>query len=386
MAHYTTIMNELLHLIPRHRFETIVNHYSGDRYVKRFNCWNQFTTLLYAQASGKDSLREIEHSFAVNAERLYHLGLPQIKRSTLADANKARSYQIFEDMFYRFLERCKDVTPKHKFKFKNPLYTLDATVIDLSIRAFPWAKFMAKKGALRLHYEFDHSGEIPSFLVITDAKQHEVTVTQKNFDIISDSIYCFDKGYLSYGWFRRINDAKAFFVTRARDNMRYKVIGQHDRPNKKGVLSDEIIALYGTVKSEDYLESLRLIRYHDKDTDKTLTFLTNNFRLSSMAIAHIYKARWQIEIFFKWVKQNLKIKTFFGTSKNAVLTQIWVAMCYYLALAYIKYQTRYRYSLYYLHRVIGETLLSRFSIIDLLRASERILPKLKKDEYQYVFL
>lgn len=386
MAHYTTIMNELLHLIPRHRFETIVSRYSGDRYVKRFNCWNQFTALLYAQASGKDSLREIEHGFTVNSDRLYHLGLPQIKRSTLSDANKTRSYQIFEDMFYHFLERCKDVTPKHKFKFKNPLYTLDATVIDLSIRAFPWAKFMAKKGALRLHYEFDHSGEIPSFLVITDAKQHEITVTQKNFDIISDSIYCFDKGYLSYSWFRRINDAKAFFVTRARDNMRYHVIGQHDKPNKKGVLSDQIIALEGTIKSEDYPESLRLIQYHDKETDKTLTFLTNNFRLSSMTIIHIYKARWQIEIFFKWVKQNLKIKTFFGTSKNAVLTQIWVAMCYYLALAYIKYQTRYRYSLYYLHRVIQETLLSRFSIIDLLRASERILPKLKQDEYQYVFL
>lgn len=386
MAHYTTIMNELLHIIPRHRFDTIVNRYSGDRYVKRFSCWNQFTTLLYAQASGKDSLREIENSFAVNADRLYHLGLPQIKRSTLADANKTRGYQIYEDLFYRFLERCKDVTPKHRFKFKNPLYTLDATVIDLSIKAFPWAKFMAKKGALRLHYQFDNSGQIPSFLVITDAKQHEITIAQKNFDIISDSIYCFDKGYLSFDWFRRINKAKAFFVTRARDNTRYQVIGQHAEPNKKGVLSDEAIALYGSIKSENYQGYLRLIKYQDKETDKTLTFLTNNFHLSALTIAQIYKARWQIEIFFKWIKQNLKIKTFLGTSKNAALTQIWVAMCYYLALAYIKYQTRYRYSLFYLHRVIGETLMSRFSLIDLLRASESILPKLKQDEYQYVFL
>lgn len=386
MAHYTTIMNELLHLIPRHRFETIVNRYSGDRYVKRFNCWNQFTTLLYAQASGKDSLREIEHGFMAHSDRLYHLGLPQIKRSTLADANKTRSYQIFEDLFYRFLERCKDVTPKHKFKFKNPLYTFDTTVIDLSLTIFPWARYMAKKGALRLHYEFDHSGHIPSFLVITDAKCGDITVARKNFDIISDSIYCFDKGYLDYSWFRRITDQKAFFITRARENLSHKVIGQHDEPNKKGVLSDCLIELCGNPKSENYPYQLRLIRYYDKDRDKTLVFLTNNFHLSALTIAQIYKARWQVEIFFKWIKQNLKIKTFFGTSKNACLTQIWIAMCYYLILAYIKYQTRYRYSLFYLHRVIGETLLSRLSLIDLLRASERILPILKREEYQYTFL
>ncbi len=188
MAHYTTIMNELLHLTPRHRFETVVNNLSGNRYVKSFDCWNQFTVLLYAQASAKDSLRDIEQAFKVNSERLYHLGLPAIKRSTLADANKTRSYYIFESLFYRLLERCKDITPKHKFKFKNPLYTLDATIIDLCLAAFPWAKFRTTKGALKLHYQFDHSGSIPSFLVVTDAKQHEIKVAQKNFAILSDSI------------------------------------------------------------------------------------------------------------------------------------------------------------------------------------------------------
>ncbi len=386
MAHYTTIMNELLNLIPRHRFETVVNNLSGNRYVKRFDCWNQLTVLLYAQASAKDSLRDIEQAFKVNSERLYHLGLPTIKRSTLADANKTRSYRIFESLFYRLLERCKDITPKHKFKFKNPLYTLDATIIDLCLAAFPWAKFRTTKGALKLHYQFDHSGSIPSFLVVTDAKHHEVRVAQKNFDILADSIYCFDKGYLDFGWFRRIKEAKSCFVTRAKDNLNYAVIGQHNEPNKKGVLSDEIITLSGYYQSKDYPEKLRLIHYYDKKTDKTLTFLTNNFSLCSLTIAQIYKARWQIEIFFKWIKQNLKIKTFLGTSKNAVLTQIWVAMCYYLILAYIKYQTKYKYSLFYLHRVIKETLLSRYTLIDLLHASERILPKLKREEFQYAFL
>jgi len=385
MAHYTTIMNELLNLIPRHRFETIVKNSSGDCYVKRFGCWNQLTVLLYAQASGRDSLRDIEQTFKVNTERLYHLGLPAIKRSTLADANTSRDYRIFEGLFYRLLERCKEITPKHKFKFKNPLYTLDATVIDLCLASFPWAKFRTTKGALKLHYQFDYSGQIPSFLVVTDAKHHEVQVAQKNFDILADSIYCFDKGYLDFGWFRRIKEAHSCFVTRAKDNLKYTVIGQHNQANKKGVLSDEIISLSGYYQSKDYPDKLRLIRYYDKETDKTLVFLTNNFGLCALTIAQIYKARWQIEIFFKWIKQNLKIKTFLGTSKNAVLTQIWVAMCYYLLLAYIKYQSRYKYSLFYLHRVIKETLLSRFTLIDLLRASERILPRLKDTEAQFAF-
>lgn len=385
MAYYTTVMNELLHLIPRHHFETVVNKLSGNLYVKRFDCWDQLTVLLYAQASGKDSLRDIEHAFRVNSERLYHLGLPDIKRSTLADANATRDYHIFENLFYRLLERCKNVTPRNKFRFKNPLYTLDATVIELCLTAFPWAKFKATKGALKLHYQFDHAGEIPSFMVVSDAKRSEVNIAQKNFTIISDSIYCFDKGYLDFDWFRRIKGAKAYFVTRAKDNLSYTVIGQHNLPNKKGVLSDEIIALRDYYSARNYPDNLRLIRYYDKETDKMLVFLTNNFNLSSLTISQIYKARWQIEIFFRWIKQNLKIKTFLGTSKNAVLTQIWVAMCYYLLLAYIKYQSHYKYSLFYLHRVIKETLLARFTLIDLLRASERILPRLKDVEAQLSF-
>jgi len=378
-------MNELLHLIPRHRFETVVNSLGANRYVKHFSSWNQLTVLLYAQSSGKDSLRDIEQAFCVNSSRLYHLGIYSVKRSTLADANRTRSYQVFEDLFYRFLDRCKDVTPKHKFKFRNPLYTLDATVIDLCLTSFPWAKFRTSKGALKLHYQLDHCGNIPDFLVITDAKHHEVTIAQEKLCIIPDSIYCFDRGYLNFGWFRRIDEAESYFVTRAKDNTGYSVIGQHDGPNKKGVLSDEIIKLNGYYEIKRYPDPLRLIHYYDKETDKTLIFLTNNFKLSSLTIAQIYKARWQIEIFFRWIKQNLKIKTFLGTSKNAVMTQIWVAMCYYLMLAYIKYQTRYKYSLFYLHKAIKETLNCRFSLIDLLRASEKILPKLKQDEYQYVF-
>jgi hypothetical protein len=243
MSHYNTILGQVLQLIPRHQFETIVKHHSGDRYVKRFNSWNQLTTLLYAQASGKESLREIEHGLAINDQRLYHLGLPHIKRSTLADANQSRSYCIFEKLFYRLLTRCQDLTPKHKFRFNNPLYTLDATVIDLCLSMFPWARFVKTKGAIKLHYQFDHSGNIPAFLVITDAKRHESGVIKERFAITADSIYCFDRGYTDFSFYRRITKAGAFFVTRAKDNLDYQITGQHTETLKKGILSDESIRL-----------------------------------------------------------------------------------------------------------------------------------------------
>ena len=386
MAYSTTIMNELMHLIPRHRFETVVKNLSGDRYVKRFDCWDQLTVLLNAQASGKNSLRDIEQAFKVQSDRLYHLGLPPVKRSTLADANKNRPSEIFEGLFYQILERCKDITPKHKFRFKNPLYTIDASTIELCLAAFPWAKFRTAKGALKLHCQLDHSGNIPSFLVVTDGKQHEIKATRKNFDLLPDSIYCLDRGYTDFSFFREILEAKSTFVTRAKDNMGYQVTGQHTTDNKKSVLSDEIIELSGFYSNRDYPDKLRLVRYYDKETDRIFDFLTNNFALSALTIAQIYKARWQIEAFVKWIKQNLKIKTFLGTSKNAVMTQIWVAMIYYLLLTYIKYQTRHKYSIFYLHRAIKETLMAPIALIDLLRASEKTIPKLKQEEYQYAFL
>jgi len=385
MSHYNTILNQLLHLFPRHQFETITNRHAGDHYVKKFSCWNQYTALLYAQASGKESLREIEQGLHLNNRRLYHLGLPQLKRSTLADANQRRSYQIYETVFYQLLKQCKDIAPTHKFRFKHPLHTLDATTIDLCLSSFPWARFRTAKGAIKLHYQFDHAGHIPDFLIVTDGKEHDVTIAKQSIDIIPDSIYCFDKAYIDFKWFWHIHKSRSFFVTRAKDNLNYEVTGQHAQSKKKAVRSDEVIVLSGYYKSKDYPGYLRLIQYYDKETDKTLTFLTNNFRLSATTIAAIYKARWQIEIFFKWIKQNLKIKTFLGTSKNAVLTQIWIAMCYYLMLAYIKYQTKYRYSLFYLHRVIKETLLSKFSLIDILRLSTEHLCSIKQSEHQYVF-
>lgn len=381
MAHSNTLIHELLRLIPRHQFDSIVKNHNGNRYVKRFDCWQHLVTLLYAQAADKSSLREIEQGMEVNDPRLYHLGLTKIRRSTLSDANKKRPCEIFQALFYKLSERCQTLTPKHKFKFNNPLYTWDATLISLCLSLFSWSKFGQTKGALKLHVQLNHNGHIPDFIVASPAFHHESMIVKRHFQITPDSIYCFDRGYNDYSLYRRIHNAKAFFVTRPKDNMHYTVTGQHSNPLKNGVLSDEII----TLTNDDHQKPLRLVRYYDHESGELFEFLTNNFHLSAKTIADIYQSRWQIEAFFKWIKQNLKIKTFLGTNQNAVLSQIWVAMCYYLLLAYIKYQTKFKKSLFYLHKLIQDALFSRLTLIDLLTVSTKRLERFKTNEFQLSF-
>ena len=379
-------MHQLLSLTPRHHFEKLVAALDTDRYVKTFTTWNQFSTMLYAQASDKQSLRDIQNSVAAQGSKLYHIGLPEgVKRSTLSDANKNRSCAVFENLFYAMLDRCKDITPKHKFRFKNPLYAFDATTIDLCLEAFPWAKFRAAKGAIKLHCQLDYAGNMPCFVAATDGKCNDVRAAKSFFNVVPDSIYCFDKGYTDFSWYRHIDINGAFFVTRAKENLQYTVAGQQEVPVGGGVLSDENMTLSGFYTAKDYPGKLRLIRYYDPERDVILEFLTNNFSLAASTIAHIYKARWQIEIFFKWIKQNLKIKSFLGTSPNAVMTQVWTAMCYYLLLTYIKYQTKYRFSIFYLHRIVREMLMERISLIDLLNLNETRLARLRCQEQPLLF-
>jgi hypothetical protein len=361
-----TIFSELLKLCPRYHFDKAVEQYQGDRYVKTFTTWQQFMAILYSQIKQKDSLRDIVTGLSAHAARWYHLGITGIYKSTLCDANAKRDYRIFEGLFYHLLARCKNLTPKHKFRFKNPLYTIDASTIDLCLSVFPWAKFRRTKGAIKLHCLYDHSGALPTFMIVTDGKRHDVRVVKDNtFPLSPDSIISIDKAYIDYKWLNSLNARDIWFVTRAKTNIDYAVVGQHPISSKK-VLSDERISLQGVLTKPKYSKELRLIRFYDEENKKLLTFLTNNFKLAATTIAQIYKARWQIELFFKWIKQNLKIKSFLGTSKNAVMTQIWVAMCYYLLLTYIKYQTKYRFSLLQLSRVIREMLFERKALIDIL--------------------
>jgi hypothetical protein len=383
VAHYNTVFNDLLDLFPRHEFDRIVEALDADRYVKTFTTWNQLTVLLYAQASGKNSLREIETGLLSQSNRLYHLGLPEkVTRSTLSDANAARDWRVYEKSFYAMLGRCRDLTPAHKFRFKNPLHLFDSTTIELALSAFPWARYAKHQGAIKLHYEFDYAGQLPVFMTVTDAKTPDIAAAREGFKIVPDSIYCFDRGYTDFSWYRRITDEGAFFVTRAKSNAVLAYAGQQERPQGKGVFADFTVEMGGFYASKDYPYPLRLIAFFDSETGNYFEFFTNNFTLSAATIAAIYKARWQIESFFKWIKQNLKIKSFLGTSKNAVLTQVWVAMCYYLLLAYVKYQSRYQQPLSYLHRVIRETLLQRAKILDLLRLNERRLRRLSCQDPQ----
>ena len=282
----------------------------------------------------------------VNRDNWYHLGIEDIKRSTISDANNRINSDLFEGLFYALLKRCKDITPKHKFKFKNPLHTLDASMIELCLSSYDWAKYTKVKGAIKLHVQYNHSGAIPEFVVITDGKVHEITVAKNTkFSFVADSIVSFDKGFNDYKWLYSLEKQGVYFVTRPKKNVAYKVIGQQEINKEKGIMSDETILLTEHTQNRKYPDKVRLIKYMDKQACKEYMFLTNNFKLSASTIAEIYRSRWQIELFFKWIKQHLKIKAFLGTSKNAVLSQVWIAMCYYLLLAYIKYQTKYKYSL-----------------------------------------
>ena len=366
MKNSTTIFNQLLNLIPCGKFQKIVEQYNGDKYVKKFTSFHHFITLLYAQITEKDSLRDIQYPLNLEKSKLQFFSLPEIKRSTLSEANNRRKYKIFEDLFYVMLKKTIELTPKHKFKFKNPLYSIDSSTIKLCLNVFDWAKFRTAKGAIKLHTKLNHSGHIPDFLVITDGKCSDIRAAKIYFDFLPDSIVVMDKGYIDFEWLYSLTQQKVFFVTRAKTNMAYKVTGQHKFTEGTGVISDEEIVLTGQKTAKDYSEKLRIVKYFDIKTEKVYTFITNNFKLAAKTIADIYKDRWQVELFFKWIKQNLKIKTFFGTSKNAVMSQIWTAMIFYLIVSFIKFQTKLALSILEFTRIIRATLFQRVALINLL--------------------
>jgi len=374
-----TIMAELLRIFPRYELEKLETRYQGNYYTKYFTGWQQLIVLLFSQVGGKDSLREIEASLSAHGDKWYHIGLKGVKRSTLADAMRERPSAIYEGLFYALLAKCKTVTPKHKFKFKNPLYSLDSTVIDLCLSIFPWAVFRKRKGAIKLHYLYDHSGSLPTFMVMTDGKHHDLRVARDDagldLALLPDSIVSIDKAYIDYNWLSRLNEKKVYFVTRVKANIDCSITGQHKPIKNKNVIRDDIIRLTGFYSQHKYPDRLRIVGYIDPETGKHYEFLTNNFSLSAQTIADIYKSRWQIELFFKWIKKNLKIKSFLGTTPNAVLTQVWVAMCYYLLLTYVKYQTKFAHSLTELSLIIKETLMIRTNLIDILTLNRNTITK-----------
>jgi len=383
MNYSSTIFSQLLNFLPKHKFKQYVAEYESDKHVRALTTWNQFVVLLYAQATGKDSLREIETGFSVQNNTWHHLGVNTVARSSLAEANSRRDYQIFEKLFYAILERCREITPHREFEFSNPLYSFDSSTIALCLSVFDWAKYRAAKGALKLHLLLNNRTAIPELINITDGKVADVTAF-KQIDLKrleKGSIIVFDRAYIDYEWWNEMNENEITFVSRTKSSQNIFVTGQHEkRKLEPGILADEEVIFGDYQAMGKYAKKLRRVKYYDEEGKKEYAYLTNNFELTAKQIADIYKDRWQIELFFKWIKQNLKIKTFLGTSQNAVMAQIWVAMIYYLLLAYIKFQTKFKKSLLELTRMIKEVLLIRRDLIDLLSLEENTLFRLKREE------
>jgi hypothetical protein len=378
MYHYTnTILNQLLTFLPKQQFDHFVGQHNGDRYVKKLTTWNQLVVLLYAQATGKESLREIETSLTAQQGIWYHLGIKGIARSSLADANKRRDAVIFEKLFYALLTQCQEVTHTTTFSFKNPLYALDATTIQLCLSLFNWAKYTKTKGALKLHTLLNVRTTIPELITITDGKVGDVTAGKLmalTTRLENGSILVFDRAYVDYAWWHALHKKGITFVSRIKSNMHIDVIGQHAPPTP--VSTDERVLIGEYKGMTTYPETLRRVRIIDTMTGEVREYLTNNMTYTKEQIDEIYRARWQIEVFFKWIKQNLKIKTFLGSSQNAVMSQIWIAMIYYLLLAYIKFQTKFPHSLLEFTRMVRETLLIRRPLIDLLSLTARTVRRM----------
>jgi hypothetical protein len=317
-------------LIPRPDFDAAVHKHAAERNAKGFTCWGQLVAMLFCQLGSVNSLRDITNGLAASEGKLRHLGLPSApKRSTLAYANAHRPSALFEDLFYRMLEVARSQAQqsgvRHKFRFKNKLLSIDATTIELCASVFDWAQFRRTKGAVKLHLMLDHDGLLPCFGVITDGKQHEVTVTRQ-WEFAPGTILVFDRGYTDYNWFERLTQQGVYFVTRLKTNADIIEVEDLQLPRRKGVVRDQVICMTQQAAENDNPPMMRRIEFFDDEQQRTLVFLTNNMKLAAATVAEIYKNRWQIELFFKALKQSCKVKTFVGTSANALKTQIWTAL------------------------------------------------------------
>jgi len=366
MSHHNTVFSQLLKLLPRHEFESLANQHHCGRSFRTASRWTQFVTMTMAQLSGRNSLRDIVENMSAQAHRLYHLGSVKLSRSNLSRINEGKPYALYEALFGKLLSRCQRVAPGHNFRFKNPLYSLDASTIDLCLSIFPWASFRTTKGAVKLHVGLNHKGYLPEFVTITEGKDHDVTVG-RTLVFPKGSIVAIDKAYNDYGWYKQLTDKGIFFVTRLKTNANYRVISRRSITKGKGLTCDQTIEFTGVQTAKRCPVPLRRIGYRDPVTGKHYVFLTNNFQLAAKTIADIYKARWQVELFFKWIKQNLKIKSFIGTSKNAVMTQIWIALCIYLLLAFIKFQSKLGKSMQQILRLLQLNLFEKRDLMALLR-------------------
>ena len=365
MAHSNTVIHQLVKIMDRHDFQKLEDgKFRPQRKYRVLTRWGQFAAMFFAQITERSSLRDIADSLQSQVGRLYHLGIGTVKKSTLTDANNNRSADFFQAFFDKTYQRCAALAPgKKKFKFKNKLYSLDASTIDLCLSLFTWAKFRSTKGGIKLHALLDQDGYIPAFATITDAKKSDISEARK-LSLPPGSIVAADRAYIDFSWLMSLNKKKCFLVTRLKKNIKFKVTERRSVPKGKGVTCDQTIWLTGTKASECPIP-LRRIGYRDPETGKHYVFLTNNFHLAAKTITDIYKDRWQVELFFRWIKQNLKVKIFLGTSQNAVMTQVYVALITMLLLSYMKFLSKIGLSITKIQKVLQLNLFKRQSMWEL---------------------
>ena len=351
MTRVSSIFSQILQLIPRFEFESAVRKHDAERHARGFSSWGQFIAMLFCQLGHAKSLREICGGLAASEGKLRHLGLPAAPaRSTLAYANEHRPWQLCQTVFDQLLAKCQTLAAsqpgtrkKRKFRFKNPLLSLDASVIDLCATMFDWAKFRLTKGAVKLHLLLDHDGYLPSYAVITEGKKHEVRVARQ-MRFTPGTILVFDRGYTDYEWFANLIQQGVYFVTRLKENADYGVVENLAVPQGRGVRRDQVIFFYKLAKAgiDAYF---RRIEFYDEENDRVLVFLTSHMGLAAATIAAVYKERWQIELFFRALKQSLRVKTFVGTSANALKTQLWTALIAMLLVKYLQLKSSFGWSL-----------------------------------------
>ncbi|MFZ1729598.1 MAG: IS4 family transposase [Bacteroidota bacterium] len=371
-----TVFAQIMDYFPKKQFATCVRRYHGGRKVKTFSCRDQYLCMMFAQLTWRESLRDIETCLRAHQAKLYHMGFRSvISRSTLADANSVRDWRIYADLAQTLIRIARPLYRDEPFgvELDHTVYALDATTIDLCLSVFPWASFRATKAAVKLHTVLDLRGNIPTFIYISDGKMHDVQVLD---ELVPEAgaFYVMDRAYIDFYRLHDLHQCQAFFVTRAKRNMAFRRRYSHTVDKVTGVRCDQTIILTGENSLRGYPDPLRRIRYYDKEKKRSFVFLTNNFTLPALTITELYKSRWQVELFFKWIKQHLRIKAFFGTSENAVKTQVWIAVSVYVLIAIMKKRLKLDASLYSILQILSVTLFEKVPLNQVLSETATLAP------------
>ena len=382
------VFSQIMEHLPWPVFNQCVAHYSGDKYVKTFNCSDQYRCMAFAQLTYRSSLRNTEICLRSQASKLYHIGIKGgISRNNLSNANESRDWRIYADFAQHLIQvarslHANDVLPG--IDIDDSIYALDSTTIDLCLSLFPWAKFRKKKGAIKMHTLLDLSGNIPTFLHISDGKLHDVNVLD-NIPMEAGAFYIMDRAYLDFKRLYRMNLCGSFFVLRAKSNTKFRRVKSNPADRSIGIICDQVVTPGGKTSKKRYPEKLRRIKFRDSEKEKTFVFLTNNFVLPPETIADLYKSRWQIELFFKWIKQHLRIKSFFGTSENAVKTQIWIAISIYVLIAIVRKRLYIEESLHTILQILSLALFEKTPLKQLLNISTQQISVPTEDKQLNLF-